>query len=78
MATATLTTKGQVTIPREVRKKLGVDVGDRVEFVETTPGVFALQAATRSVEELKGLIRKPRRRVSLAGMDAAIRRRAGR
>ena len=78
MATATLTTKGQVTIPREVRKKLGVDAGDRVEFVETTPGVFSLQAATRSVEELKGLIRKPRRRVSLAEMDAAIRRRAGR
>jgi antitoxin PrlF len=78
MATATLTTKGQVTIPRDVRKKLGVDAGDRVEFVETAPGVFALHAATRNIEELKGLIRKPRRRVSLAEMDAAIRRRAGR
>ena len=34
MATATLTSKGQITLPRVVREKLGVSAGDRVEFVE--------------------------------------------
>lgn len=33
MTTATPTSKGQITIPVEVRKALGVDAGDRVEFV---------------------------------------------
>jgi AbrB family looped-hinge helix DNA binding protein len=77
MATATLTTKGQVTIPQEVRRRLGVDAGDRVDFVETAPGVFTLHAATRTVEDLKGLIRKPKRRVSLSDMATAVRQRAG-
>jgi antitoxin PrlF len=38
MTTATLTSKGQITIPAEVREALGVDTGDRVEFVEVAPG----------------------------------------
>ena len=33
MATAVLTSKGQVTIPKEVRQALGVETGDRLEFV---------------------------------------------
>ncbi|MCI4605520.1 AbrB/MazE/SpoVT family DNA-binding domain-containing protein, partial [Pseudomonas fluorescens] len=35
MATATLTSKGQITIPVQVRTALGLETGDRVEFVET-------------------------------------------
>ena len=38
MTTATLTSKGQITIPAAVRKSLGVETGDRVEFVEVAPG----------------------------------------
>jgi len=36
MTTATLTSKGQITIPADVRQALGVDACDRVEFVEWT------------------------------------------
>lgn len=54
MTTAVLTSKGQVTIPKEVRNRLNVDSDDRVEFVEIEPGVFTLVAATRDVRELKG------------------------
>src|SRR6185312_6163252 len=54
MATATLTGKGQITIPVEVREALRLDAGDRVEFVEVEPGRFEIVPATRSVTALKG------------------------
>lgn len=75
MTTAVLTSKGRVTIPKNVRDRLNVDSGDRVEFVEIEPGVFTLVAATCDVRELKGLIPKPSRPVRLAGMNRAIRHR---
>lgn len=72
MATATLTSKGQVTIPAAVRSALGVDAGDRVEFIQVAPGRFELVAATESVTALKGLVRRPATPVSVDAMDAAI------
>lgn len=72
MATATLTSKGQITIPADVRAALGVATGDRVAFVEIQPGRFELIAATQSVTALKGLIRKPKALVSIEDMNAAI------
>ena len=77
MATATVTSKGQITIPAQVRAALGVDAGDRIEFVEVEKGEFAIMAATRSVQELKGLFQGKRSKpVSIAEMNAAIGRRA--
>ncbi|CAM8625832.1 AbrB Regulators of stationary/sporulation gene expression [Burkholderiales bacterium] len=78
MTTATLTSKGQVTIPADVRQRLGVEAGDRLEFVELNHGVFAIQPAIDDVRSLKGLLKKPSRAVSIDAMNAAIRRRAGR
>ena len=75
MATATLTGKGQVTIPVEVRQALRLDAGDRVEFVEVEPGRFEIVPATRSVTALKGMFGKPSRVVSLEDMNAAIAKR---
>ncbi len=75
MAAATVTGKGQITIPIEVRQALGLDTGDRVEFVEVEPGRFELVPATRSVTALKGMFGRPRRTVSIEEMNAAIARR---
>lgn len=75
MATATLTSKGQITIPVEVREALGVDAGDRVEFVAVAPGRYEFMAATRSVTALKGMFGKPRKSVSIEEMNAVIARR---
>ena len=72
MATATLTSKGQITIPLPVRTALGLETGDRVEFVETGDGQYAIAAATKPVQSLKGLIAKPARPVSIEDMNAAI------
>jgi len=77
LAVATITSKGQVTIPAQVRTRLGVDSGDRIEFVEVEKGQFAIVAATRSVRELKGQFRGKRSKpVSIAEMNAAIAKRA--
>ncbi|MDD2742028.1 MAG: AbrB/MazE/SpoVT family DNA-binding domain-containing protein [Rhodocyclaceae bacterium] len=72
MSTATVTSKGQITIPAVVRAALGVDAGDRVEFVEVEPGRFELVAATQSVTALKGMVRKPAASVTIETMNEAI------
>lgn len=72
MTAATVTSKGQITIPASVRQSLQVDTGDQVEFIEIEPGQFLFVAATRSVTELKGKFGKPRRVVSIDDMNRAI------
>ena len=72
MTTAVLTSKGQLTIPAEVRRTLNVHTGDRVEFVQTQPGRFEIVAATRSVRELKGLFGKAAHTVSIEEMNRTI------
>jgi AbrB family looped-hinge helix DNA binding protein len=75
MTTATLTSKGQITIPAKVRAALRVEVGDRVEFVEVAPGRYEFIAATQSVTALRGMFGKPVRPVSIEDMNRAIARR---
>jgi len=72
MSTATITSKGQVTIPKDVRSRLGVDTGDRVEFVEVQEGVFQIVAATLDVRALKGIVEKPKKPVTIEDMNRAI------
>ncbi|MFJ7311499.1 AbrB/MazE/SpoVT family DNA-binding domain-containing protein [Pseudomonas sp. NPDC098747] len=72
MATATVTSKGQVTIPAQVRASLCLGAGDRIEFVELENGQFAIMAAVHSVQSLKGLVRKPASPVSIEDMNVAI------
>ncbi len=78
MSTATVTSKGQITIPKEVRDALGLESGDRVEFVASAPGVYEILAASKDVRELKGMIARPRKPVSVEDMRKAVARRAGR
>jgi len=73
--TATLTTKGQITIPKQVRDHLGVETGDRLSFVVQEDGTVIVKPITRHVRELGGILRRPgERAVSLAEMDQAIAR----
>ncbi len=72
MAAATVTSKGQITIPVQVRTELGLDAGDRIEFVKLEDGKFAIVAATRSVRDLKGMIRKRGKPVTIEEMNDAI------
>ena len=72
MPSATLTSKGQITIPAEVRAALGVNFGDRIDFIEVGKGRFVIVPATCSVQELKGIIPKPKKPVSIEEMNGAI------
>lgn len=74
MATATLTSKGQLTLPKPVRDALGVGPGDRLDFVRLEDGAFAIVPATHSIKSLKGVLGKPAKPVSLEEMGKAVLR----
>jgi antitoxin PrlF len=70
-----LTTKGQITIPKEVRDHLGVETRDRLSFVMQEDGTVIVKPITRHVRELGGFLRRPGQRpVSGDEMDDAIAR----
>ncbi|MEE9327978.1 MAG: AbrB/MazE/SpoVT family DNA-binding domain-containing protein [Cocleimonas sp.] len=69
---ATMTSKGQVTFPKEIREKLHLEAGDKLEFTITDEGQLLIVPRTASVKKLKGMLSKPKSPVSLEEMDAAI------
>ena len=76
MVTATLTSKGQLTIPKAVRDSLHLHTGDRVAFVVHGDTEAVLKPVTKSVDEVFGSLHgagQPRR--STAEMKAAVRER---
>jgi len=78
MAASTLTSKGQVVVPKSIRTKMHLHAGDRLDFVLRDDGSVVIRPVVSDVRELRGaLAKKGRRPVSIARMNAAIRRRAG-
>ncbi len=75
MATSTLTSKGQTTIPWEIRRHLNLRPGDRMEFIIQEDGHVLLLPATLDVSELEGVLPTPKKPVSLTEMERVIRRR---
>jgi len=69
---ATLTSKGQVTIPKAVRNRLHLKAGDKVEFVFHENSVEMIPVSG-SVRDLKGMVARPEQTVSLDEMDQVIR-----
>lgn len=57
MSEATVTSKGQVTIPAEVRRTLGLNAQDKITFTPMPDGTVILRAKNRSVMDLKGLLK---------------------
>jgi len=76
MATATITSKGQITIPSAIRSDLHVVPGDRIEFVKVSEGRYEVVAATNDITSLKGLVRS-NKVVSVEDMNNAIKAKAG-
>ncbi|MGH8778370.1 AbrB/MazE/SpoVT family DNA-binding domain-containing protein [Paraburkholderia sp.] len=73
MASATMTSRGRVTVPLHIRNLLGLATGDRVEFVlNEETGRYEVVPVTHSVTALKGIIRKPAKPVSIGDMNTAI------
>ncbi len=77
MATSTVTSKGQTTIPLPIRDFLKIGAGDRLEYFPQADGKVVLVPATVDVRELEGILPKPKKPVTLEAMEKAIRKRAG-
>jgi AbrB family looped-hinge helix DNA binding protein len=79
MPTATLTSKGQVTIPKEIRERLRLETGDRVHFWVDADGEVHLRAQNRSLLDRVGFMKhlvKRKTPVTVEEMDEAIQRAA--
>ncbi|MBI9084568.1 MAG: AbrB/MazE/SpoVT family DNA-binding domain-containing protein [Desulfobacterales bacterium] len=75
MALATITTKGQVTIPKVVRESLRLCSGDKIEFIVTKDGAARIRPISKKVDDVFGRLYKPGgKAVSTEEMDAAIAR----
>lgn len=73
MPSTTVTSKGQVTIPKRIRDFLRVKTGDRIDFDIDASGKVVVRPGGTDVSALKGVLRRPGRRpVSLEAMEAAI------
>lgn len=72
--TSTVTQKGQVTIPKDVRDSLHLVTGDKVEFVRNERGEVVIKPLTRKVSEVAGILSKYKKAqpVSIEEMDRAI------
>jgi AbrB family looped-hinge helix DNA binding protein len=68
MAASTLTSKGQTTIPREIREAAGLRTGDRLNFTVLADGTIILRVKNRSIRDLAGKT-KSARHVSVEQMN---------
>ena len=69
---ATITSKGQVTVPKPIRDKLHLKAGDKIEFMLEEDGNLRVAPVTASVTQLKGMLSKPAVTLSIAEMNEAI------
>lgn len=71
MTSAAVTSKGQITIPLDVRRDLGLHAGSRVAFVRTDAG-YELRPETGSIRDLKGTLSQPDVVVTVEDMNLAV------
>lgn len=75
MPIAKITSKGQITIPREIRELLNLNAGDSISFITDAEGRVTFTPARKSITSLKGIVPKPDKPVSLEDMKSTIRTR---
>ncbi len=76
MSEARLSSKGQITVPRDIRERLKLNRGDKVRFRIADNGQVVVEAARYHIGELYGLLRREGQKpVSVEAMDEAIRHR---
>ena len=72
MPTATVTSKGQVTIPKEVREAVGINPGDKLNFTVREDGIIEVQPRNISIMALCGILEPRVRGVTIEDMQEAI------
>lgn len=76
MIQAKLTSKGQITIPKEIRTRLNLHAGDRVTFIISREGKVMLTTQTLSLDDIFGMFNhKSKGRLTQKDIHAAIAKR---
>ena len=73
MPESTLSTKGQLVVPKQVREHLGLKTGDKLDFIILDSGEVLLKPRTRDIRTLKGML-KSSIHLSVEDMNDAIKR----
>ncbi len=74
MTSSTITSKGQMTVPKAIRDRFHLDTGDRIDFVVEDERIV-LVPATRTLAELARVLPSSKKPVSLKEMEQAIQTR---
>jgi antitoxin PrlF len=75
MPRSTVTSKGQITIPKEIRDQMGLKPGDRVDFVSNRKGEISLRIINTDFRSLRGILKSRRAKpLTIEEMDEAIAR----
>ncbi len=69
---ATLTSKGQLTLPKPVRDRLELSSGDRLDCMVTRDGLIQIVPLKQPAARLRGMLPKPPKPLSIDEMNAAI------
>lgn len=77
MNTATITSKGQITVPVNIRSALKLKAGNKVDFIIAESAQVLFTPITKNIVSLKGLINRPDKTVSINDMRATIKKRGG-
>ncbi len=74
MALSTLTSKGQITIPKSLRESMSIDAGDKIEFIINEQNEVVIKPITKKASEVFGLLNKYKKNkaVSIEEMDQAV------
>jgi len=77
---STLTSKGQITLPKALRDELHLKAGDKIDFGRNEDGNYVLRPKNLSIESLKGFLKDKYKGppVSVEEMQEAILENAGR
>jgi len=73
MSQATMTSKGQITVPKDVRDELGLEPGTKVDFVRISAREYRLRPKNRSVMDLGGMAKYDGPPISVEEMNETIR-----
>jgi antitoxin PrlF len=77
MKITTLTSKGQITLPIEIRELLGVNTGDRIAFEEKQDGEVIVRVVGKvKVSSIRGMFGKTKIQASVEEMNAAVKTKA--
>jgi antitoxin PrlF len=72
MYCSTVTHKGQITIPVHIRNALGIEEGDKVEFIQNQEGITLIPFKEKSILDLCGFFPRPDKPLSIAEMNDII------